>query len=184
MANSESLSSSRRSMSVPRPGSGSGSTLAGSSRFSHLLDSASRRQPANGAIDRVLKVCVGARVWWLDRTPVRMRGAPDRQLAMLTTLSTEDLIPADHPIRRIRAVVDVVLADLDGAFDAMYAAGGWPAARKTSSSAGLSRQRRAWSPERSKTAPPWLPSPMNPILMLMQVRVDAVALRQIGSGLS
>ena len=32
---------------------------------------------------------------------------------MLTSLSTEDLIPADHPIRRIRVVVDAVLAELD-----------------------------------------------------------------------
>lgn len=53
-----------------------------------------------------------------------MRGAPDPQLAMLTTLSTEDLIPADHPIRRIRVVVDEVLAELDDDFDAMYASGG------------------------------------------------------------
>ena len=53
-----------------------------------------------------------------------MRGAPDPQLAMLSTLSTEDLIPADHPIRRIRVVVDAVLAELDGVFDGMYAAGG------------------------------------------------------------
>ena len=53
-----------------------------------------------------------------------MRGAPDPQLAMLTSLSTEELIPADHPIRRIRAVVDVVLAELDEVFDGMYAAGG------------------------------------------------------------
>jgi transposase len=45
---------------------------------------------------------------------------------MLTTLSTEDLIPAGHPIRRIRVVVDAVLADLDGAFDGMYAVGGRP----------------------------------------------------------
>jgi len=43
---------------------------------------------------------------------------------MLTTLSTEDLIPADHPIRRIRRVVDAVLAELDGVFDAMYATSG------------------------------------------------------------
>jgi transposase len=43
---------------------------------------------------------------------------------MLTTLSTEDLIPVDHPIRRIRVIVDQVLAELDGHFDAMYASGG------------------------------------------------------------
>ena len=53
-----------------------------------------------------------------------MRGNPDRQMAMLSTLSTEDLIPVDHPIRRIRRIVDVVLADLDGAFDGMYASTG------------------------------------------------------------
>jgi transposase len=42
----------------------------------------------------------------------------------LTTLSTEDLIPVDHPIRRIRFVVDAVLAEMDGTFDAMYARSG------------------------------------------------------------
>jgi transposase len=53
-----------------------------------------------------------------------MRGTPDPQLAMLTSLSTEELIPAEHPIRRIRKVVDAVLAELDDTFEAMYAAGG------------------------------------------------------------
>jgi len=53
-----------------------------------------------------------------------MRGTPDPQLAMLTTLSTEDLIPADHPIRRIRVVVDEVLAGLDDTFEKMYATSG------------------------------------------------------------
>ena len=43
---------------------------------------------------------------------------------MLTTVSTEELIPPDHPIRKIRVVVDAVLAELDDVFDAMYAVGG------------------------------------------------------------
>jgi transposase len=53
-----------------------------------------------------------------------MRGATDPQLAMLSSLSTEELIPVDHPIRRVRAVVDVVLGELDDVFDGMSAAGG------------------------------------------------------------
>src|SRR4051794_19751733 len=53
-----------------------------------------------------------------------MRGSSDPQLAMLTSVSTEDLIPPDHPIRKIRVVVDAVLAELDDVFDEMYAAGG------------------------------------------------------------
>jgi transposase len=45
---------------------------------------------------------------------------------MLTSLSTEDLIPEDHPIRRIRKVIDEVLAGLDGEFEAMYSRIGRP----------------------------------------------------------
>jgi transposase len=45
---------------------------------------------------------------------------------MLSSLQSGDLIPADHPIRRIRRVVDAVLAELDDEFDAMYASSGRP----------------------------------------------------------
>ncbi len=55
-----------------------------------------------------------------------MRGVSERQMAMLTTLSTEDLIPPAHPIRRIRIVVDEVLGDLDAEFEAMYSRIGRP----------------------------------------------------------
>lgn len=55
-----------------------------------------------------------------------VRGKPEQQLAMLTSLSTEDLIPSDHPIRRIRKVVDEVLAEMDGEFEAMYSRIGRP----------------------------------------------------------
>jgi transposase len=55
-----------------------------------------------------------------------MRGTPDPQMAMLTTLQPGDLIPADHPIRRIRKVVDAVLVELDDEFDVMYASKGRP----------------------------------------------------------
>ena len=53
-----------------------------------------------------------------------MRGTPDLQLSMLTSLSPESLIPAEHPIRRIKPVVEAVLRELGPEFDAMYAATG------------------------------------------------------------
>jgi len=45
---------------------------------------------------------------------------------MLSSLSTEDLIPLEHPIRRIRVVVDAVLAELDATFEKMYSTAGRP----------------------------------------------------------
>ena len=53
-----------------------------------------------------------------------MRGKAFRQISMLTSTTPEDLIPADHPIRRIKAIVEPILAELSPTFDAMYAEGG------------------------------------------------------------
>ena len=47
-------------------------------------------------------------------------------MAMLVTLSAEDLVPADHPIRRIRVVVDDVLASMDARFESLYSTEGRP----------------------------------------------------------
>jgi transposase len=43
---------------------------------------------------------------------------------MLSTLRPDSLIPPDHPIRRIKPVVEAVLAELSPEFAAMYAATG------------------------------------------------------------
>lgn len=55
-----------------------------------------------------------------------MRGKLEQKSAMFTSLSIEDLIAQDHPIHRIRRVVDGVLAGMDGEFDAMYSTTGRP----------------------------------------------------------
>jgi transposase len=53
-----------------------------------------------------------------------MLGNTTRQVTMLSALSAEELIPKDHPIRRIKAIVDPALRELSPVFDAMYAQGG------------------------------------------------------------
>ena len=53
-----------------------------------------------------------------------MRGTTNLQVTMLSTLTSDSLIPADHPIRRIKPVAEAVLAELEPEFDAMYAATG------------------------------------------------------------
>ena len=55
-----------------------------------------------------------------------MRGKPQAQVAIMMSTDPDSLIPADHPIRKIRRTVETVLAELDGDFAAMYAAGGRP----------------------------------------------------------
>src|SRR2546425_3675409 len=53
-----------------------------------------------------------------------MRGTTDLQVTMLSTLTSDSLIPSEHPIRRIKPIVEAVLAELEPEFDAMYATTG------------------------------------------------------------
>jgi transposase len=53
-----------------------------------------------------------------------MRGNSSQQVPMLSILTPEELVPTDHPLRRIKVIVDRALAELSPVFDAMYASNG------------------------------------------------------------
>ena len=55
-----------------------------------------------------------------------MRGEEYKQAAMFSYITLEERIPADHPARQIRALVDEALSQLDEDFDKLYAATGRP----------------------------------------------------------
>lgn len=55
-----------------------------------------------------------------------MRGQDTQQSTMFSYLSPDDRVPTDHPLRRMRPLVDDALKSLSPAFDAMYSAVGRP----------------------------------------------------------
>ena len=55
-----------------------------------------------------------------------MRGSEREQMALFSVVSLEARIPADHPLRAMRPVVDRALAALSPTFDQIYADGGRP----------------------------------------------------------
>ena len=55
-----------------------------------------------------------------------MRGFDSKQSSMLCLMSPETVVPEDHPLRAIKKLVDVALAELSPAFDTMYADSGRP----------------------------------------------------------
>ncbi|WP_026687798.1 transposase, partial [Azovibrio restrictus] len=55
-----------------------------------------------------------------------MRGADVMQGAMFSYVSLEDRIPAEHPLRRLRVLVDAILASMSALFDARYSHTGRP----------------------------------------------------------
>src|SRR5208337_1363011 len=57
---------------------------------------------------------------------VRMRGADHQQSGMFSYLSPEKRVPKDHPLRTIRAMVDMALRNMGPQFEAMYAKVGRP----------------------------------------------------------
>lgn len=55
-----------------------------------------------------------------------MRGHVDPQVPLFSYFSVEERIPADHPLREVKAQADAVLASMSTAFDRMYADCGRP----------------------------------------------------------
>jgi transposase len=56
----------------------------------------------------------------------RMRGADERNEALFSYVNLEDRVPARHPLRLIRAIVNDALTRLDSTFAGLYAAEGRP----------------------------------------------------------
>jgi transposase len=55
-----------------------------------------------------------------------MRGQDTQQSKMFSYLSPEQRVPVDHPLRRIRSMVDAALKSLSSTFDQMYSEKGRP----------------------------------------------------------
>jgi transposase len=55
-----------------------------------------------------------------------MRGSDERSGELFSYVDLEDRVPAGHPLRLIRRIVNEVLAVLDGEFTTLYADGGRP----------------------------------------------------------
>ena len=50
-----------------------------------------------------------------------MRGSDDRSEGLFSYVSCEARVPADHPLRAIRAIVDEALEVLSADFEGLYA---------------------------------------------------------------
>jgi len=53
-----------------------------------------------------------------------VRGADIQQLGMFSYVSVDERVPADHPIRKLRVLVDTILKELDDLLASRYADGG------------------------------------------------------------
>ncbi len=55
-----------------------------------------------------------------------MRGVPNPQTAMFSYISLEERVPKDHPLRKLKVLVDTVLASMNEEFQAVYSETGRP----------------------------------------------------------
>jgi transposase len=55
-----------------------------------------------------------------------MRGSGEASVSLFSYIDLEERIPARHPLRTIRQVVNDALASLDAEFEVLYTGFGWP----------------------------------------------------------
>jgi transposase len=55
-----------------------------------------------------------------------VRGDEQRQAGFIVITTLEDVVPAHHPLRAIRTMVDAALAEMSPALADLYASGGRP----------------------------------------------------------
>ena len=55
-----------------------------------------------------------------------MRGSDSQNGSLFSYVNLDDRVPARHPLRKIKTVVDAALVDLDADFAALYAVDGRP----------------------------------------------------------
>lgn len=61
-----------------------------------------------------------------------MRGVDEMQESLFTIAKLEDFVPADHPLRPLRELVNEVLKRLNGLFNLIYAEPAAPRLRRRS----------------------------------------------------
>jgi len=54
-----------------------------------------------------------------------MRGPEPGQVVLFSCVALEERIPADHPLRPLKALVEPALAELSPRFAQLYARAGW-----------------------------------------------------------
>ena len=65
-----------------------------------------------------------------------MRGSDTQNGSLFSYVNLDERIPARHPLRKIREVVNAALATLDADFDRLYAGRGSPVDRTRAAAAG------------------------------------------------
>ena len=82
-----------------------------------------------------------------------MRGMDEKSGSLFSDVDLEDRIPAKHPLREIRHVVNDVLASLDAEFEALYVDFGRPSIAPERPIRARTLRRRESGQRRSGTSP-------------------------------